>query len=164
MIKKFGIMVLVGVICLTGLTVAIAAEYQEAPMLRTMVAAGDLPPVEERLPENPVVVRTIEEIGQYGGAWRNLSLVGQTAYTLIYFRELLVLNNMRDYSELMPNIAESWGWSEDAKTVTFTLRKGIKWSDGAPLTTDDVMFWYEDIFLNETLSPLKPAYYKSAGN
>ncbi len=163
MIKKLGIIFLSGVICLTGLTLALAAEYQQAPMLRTMVAAGDLPPVEERLPENPLVVTPIEEIGQYGGAWRNLSLINQTGYTCLYVKETLVSKDMRDYSRLVPNVAESWEWSEDAKTVTFTLRKGIKWSDGVPLTTDDVMFWYEDIFLNDTLSPLKPAYYKSAG-
>jgi len=42
-------------------------EFHESPMLRTKVAAGELPPVEERLPENPLVIEPYEEIGQYGG-------------------------------------------------------------------------------------------------
>ncbi len=45
-------------------------EYSEAPMLADMVAAGDLPPVEERLPEDPMVIKPLGEIGKYGGTWR----------------------------------------------------------------------------------------------
>jgi peptide/nickel transport system substrate-binding protein len=44
-------------------------EYNEAPMLAEMVASGDLPPVGERLPAEPMVVPPIESIGQYGGTW-----------------------------------------------------------------------------------------------
>ena len=44
--------------------------YNEAPMLADMVAAGDLPPVEERLPDNPLVLEPFEEIGTYGGTLR----------------------------------------------------------------------------------------------
>ena len=39
-------------------------------MLRVKVAAGELPPVEKRLPEEPLVVKPYEKIGQYGGTWR----------------------------------------------------------------------------------------------
>ena len=42
-------------------------KFHEAPMLRVKVAAGELPPVEKRLPEEPLVIEPIEEIGQYGG-------------------------------------------------------------------------------------------------
>ena len=45
-------------------------KYNEAPMLAAKVAAGELPPVEERLPENPLVLPVIEQIGRYGGTWR----------------------------------------------------------------------------------------------
>src|SRR5690606_27383762 len=47
-----------------------AGQYSEAPMLADLVAAGELPPVEERLPVNPVVLPAVEQIGQYGGALR----------------------------------------------------------------------------------------------
>ena len=44
-----------------------ASRYQEAPMLRERVAAGELPPVDERLPDEPLVV-DVPEVGEYGGA------------------------------------------------------------------------------------------------
>ncbi|MBD1844264.1 ABC transporter substrate-binding protein [Cyanobacteria bacterium FACHB-63] len=50
--------------------------------------------------------------------------------------------------KLEPELAEKWELSPDKKKVTFTLREGLKWSDGAPLTADDVVFTFRDIFLN----------------
>ncbi|HBE18554.1 MAG TPA: peptide ABC transporter substrate-binding protein [Cyanobacteria bacterium UBA11149] len=52
-------------------------------------------------------------------------------------------------AELEPALAESWQISEDKKRITFTLREGLKWSDGEPLTADDVVFSYNEIYLNE---------------
>ena len=43
--------------------------YSEAPALAALVAAGELPPVEERLPANPLVVEPIDSVGVYGGIW-----------------------------------------------------------------------------------------------
>src|SRR5689334_15372523 len=47
-----------------------------------------------------------------------------------------------------PALAESWTISEDKQHVVFTLRQGLKWSDGQPLTADDVVFTYRDIVFN----------------
>jgi len=47
-----------------------------------------------------------------------------------------------------PTLAESWTISEDNKTIVFTLREGLKWSDGQPLTSEDVIFSYNDLYLN----------------
>lgn len=47
-----------------------------------------------------------------------------------------------------PALAESWKFSPDNKRVVFTLRPNLKWSDGAPLTADDVVFTYEDVVFN----------------
>ena len=47
-----------------------AAKYKEAPMLAELVKAGKLPPVDERLPKNPLVMKGYEGIGNYGGTWR----------------------------------------------------------------------------------------------
>ena len=47
-----------------------------------------------------------------------------------------------------PTLAESWTVSEDNKTIVFTLREGLKWSDGQPLTSEDVIFSYNDLYLN----------------
>ena len=49
---------------------ASSSQYSEAPMLADMVAAGDLPPVDERLPVNPMVMPVAEETGNYGGTFR----------------------------------------------------------------------------------------------
>lgn len=74
MIKKIGILFLSGAIYLATVGLVLAMEYKEAPILRVKVAAGELPPVEERLPEEPLVVEPVEKIGQYGGTWRMVHL------------------------------------------------------------------------------------------
>lgn len=53
--------------------------------------------------------------------------------------------------EVEPALAESWEISEDNKQIVFTLREGLKWSDGQPLTADDVVFTYNDIYFNEAI-------------
>src|SRR5579883_52779 len=50
--------------------------------------------------------------------------------------------------KLEPALAESWQISDDKLKIVFTLRPGLKWSDGKPLTVDDVVFTYNDIYLN----------------
>ena len=58
--------------------------------------------------------------------------------------------------ELEPALAESWVLSEDKKRIIFTLRSKLKWSDGKPITADDVIFTYQDIYLN----PKIPTVYR----
>ena len=53
--------------------------------------------------------------------------------------------------ELEPALAESWVLSENKKRIIFTLRSELKWSDGKPLTADDVIFTYQDIYLNQKI-------------
>ncbi len=53
-------------------------------------------------------------------------------------------------------MAESVKASDDGKEYTFTLRKGIKWSDGSPFTADDVKFWYDDVILDKEITPSTP--------
>ena len=139
-------------------------EFNEAPMLTELVEAGKLPPVEERLPEEPLVIVPVEEVGEYGGTWRRVWLGKAdgpgpdriTTERLIYFTP--------DGRELVPNIAQSWEVSAEGKEFTFYLREGMKWSDGEPFTADDIMFWYEDMVLNDELTPVKPAWLTIGGN
>jgi peptide/nickel transport system substrate-binding protein len=56
----------------------------------------------------------------------------------------LILSNLvkvaPDEKTIVPDLAEKWDESEDAKTFTFHLRQGVKWSDGQPFSADDVVF------------------------
>jgi peptide/nickel transport system substrate-binding protein len=135
------------------------SEYHEAPMLADAVTAGDLPPVEERLPQNPMVVEPVERTGVYGGTW-HMGMRGTNDHALI-IRTVGYEGLVRwtpDWTDLVPNVAESWEINSDASEYTFHLRQGIKWSDGEAFTADDVLFWYENIALNTELSPIPPSW------
>jgi len=147
-IRKLTVILLSGVICLLGATSALA--YNEAPMLKELVDAGKLPVVEQRLPEEPLVVEPLEEIGQYGGTLHRYTGTQQGNPAVDIFSlvtQLLVRWDPPDFKTVVPNILRDWELSEDGKTATFHLRKGLKWSDGVPFTADDIMFWYEDVLL-----------------
>ena len=130
------------------------AMFNEAPMLADMVAAGDLPPVEERLPDRGdiSVVQPREAIGAYGGEITfnatNPTSFGNTGFTA-WDQHLTGFST--NWEIIFPEIAKSVEMSDDLSTATVTLRRGMKWSDGVPVTADDVMFWYEDIILHEEL-------------
>jgi len=155
MIRKLTVMLLSGAIFVLGVTSAWAVKYNEAPMLKVKVAAGELPPVEQRLPDEPQVIKPVEEIGQYGGtvyvATQNPTSPEDAQYGLCGPEPLLRVTPCG--KSVVPNIAKSWEFSEEKKVLTLHLRKGIKWSDGAPFTVDDIMFWWEDVTLNKELTP-----------
>ncbi len=60
------------------------------------------------------------------------------------FSGLLKTNGLT--AELEPELAESWEVAPNGKEVTFKLRENLKWSDGEPLTVDDVLFTFNLIF------------------
>jgi peptide/nickel transport system substrate-binding protein len=148
-------------------------EFNEAPELKALVDSGDLPPVEDRLPENPVVSIPLMEIGTYGG---DLHWVEYTIDYDHYLRHmnqvsLLELRPQKGTArykwlggEIMPGAFEAWTASDDATTYTFTIRKGLRWSDGEPVTTEDIRFCIEDVLLNEELTPVVPTWLKFGGS
>ncbi len=102
-------------------------KFNEAPMLTDLVKQGKLPPVEQRLPQEPLVVSPLEEIGQYGGTWRRAA-VGVSDVGIINSR-LTYENLVRwsaDGKKVIPNVATRWKIEDGGKTFTFYLRKGIK--------------------------------------
>jgi peptide/nickel transport system substrate-binding protein len=129
--------------------------FKEAPALAELVKAGKLPPVQERIGQDPLVVKPLREIGRYGGTWRrgftgpfdtsNGHRVAQNDKLLYY-----------DYTgtKVVPNIARGWEVSPDGKVTTVLLRRGMRWSDGQPFTADDFVFWYQDVYLNKELVPV----------
>ncbi len=120
-------------------------RFTQSPYLE----GRDLPPVEDRLPDDPVVIQPLGETGTYGGTAR------------ITTNEWLTFPNVEapmtisaDMRTILPNLAESWEVSPDGKVVTLHLRPGIRWSDGTPLTSDDYLFSFNDLWLNSEYSPV----------
>lgn len=128
--------------------------FSEAPQLAELVKAGKLPPVAERIGQDPLVIKPLHEIGKYGGTWRR----GFTGPGDKFngWRVAAVDSPLYwDYTatKIVPNVALSYEVSDEGKVLTMKLRRGMKWSDGKPFTADDFVFWYEDFFLNKELFP-----------
>jgi len=160
-IANLSIMALIG---LMAQPVMAAMTYKEAPMLAEQVKAGTLPPIEQRLPENPLVVTPAEKIGKFGGVWRMGMTAGtdDVSFYRIFSYEPLVRWNV-DWTDIVPNVAEKWDANADATEYTFYLRKGLKWSDGQPVTVDDILFWWEDVASNTELTPAPPSWMVAGG-
>lgn len=123
-----------------------------------------LPSVEERLPEEALVVQPYEAVGNYGGTLRGTSVAAESGTTEIQsWRQAQVVRLADDMQTVVPDFAKSWEWNDDFTEITFVFRKGIKWSDGEPFTTDDVLFWYQDLVLNEDFSVSGTSIYKQGG-
>jgi len=123
----------------------------EAPMLARLVAEGKLPALSERLPENPLVVTPLGEIGTYGGTIRR-ALTGdivQVPGVNKTINELLMGFERPFPRSIEPNLVESYAFEDEGRTAVFRLRKGLKWSDGHPFTADDILFLYDDTLLDE---------------
>jgi len=138
-----------------------ASKYKQAPMFDADVASGKLPPVDQRLPEQPLVVNTVDSIGQYGGVWRR-GFIGPSDYNnyvRVVFDGLVIFSP--DGSKVEPKVAQGWENSADFKVWTVQLRKGAKWSDGQPMTADDILFWYNDVLLNKDITPSLPKWMKN---
>ncbi|MBT9369812.1 ABC transporter substrate-binding protein [Rhizobium sp. CSW-27] len=141
-----------------------AAAGKEAPQLAALVKDGKLPPLAERLPPNPMVVKPFEKVGAYGGSLRR-GLRGSSDHNGILRmvgNQGLVRWNM-EFTEVLPNLAERWEVNDNATVFTFHLLKGVKWSDGHPFTADDVVFAIEDCVKNKELYSATPAQLSVAG-
>ena len=149
-----------------GLMVSTSAyAFQESPMLAEMVKAGQLPPVDERLPEKPTVVNALS-VGQYGGVWKRAFKGPGDRWGPTKLMEERVLKYAADEDgnvQLTPAYIESYSVNEDSSEFTFTLLKGLKWSDGQPVTTEDVKFWYNDIYNNKEITHNHETYLAPGG-
>jgi peptide/nickel transport system substrate-binding protein len=77
--------------------------------------------------------------------------LNQSAYSVFGYLYEGLINENGLTSKLEPGLAESWEVSKDGKKIVFTLREGLKWSDGEPMTTDDIIFSYENIYFNDKI-------------
>ena len=137
-----------------GAPLARAFEMQETPSLRADVAAGKLPTVATRVPEQPLVIdlkAAGKTMGRPGGTLRFLmSRAKDTRLMVAYGYARLV--GFNEKYEIVPDILESFDVQE-GRIFTFHLRKGMRWSDGHPFTSEDFRYYWEDVANNKKLSP-----------
>ncbi len=116
----------------------------ESPILAELVEEDVLPPVHERVGPEPVVLEPVESIGNYGGTWHRIASSEADAGVISW---RLAGGRLLAWSPLgyplKPHLAKSWHVSEDRRTFTVHLRRGVKWSDGHPFTADDILYWWE---------------------
>jgi peptide/nickel transport system substrate-binding protein len=129
------------------------ASYNEAPALAELVRQGQLPPVAQRLPDEPLVTRVGERIGEYGGTLRLIRSCGEKGGFWM-LSDPVVRRDINGVTAV-PSIAKSWEASDDWKTWTFHLRKGMKWSDGSPFTAQDFVWAVDEVARNTELYPDK---------
>ncbi len=133
-----------------------AAEYGESPSLTALVTEGKLPPVAERLPEKPFVVAMDggRTVGKYGGELNMLMARTKDVRQMVVYGYARLVKYDRNF-ELVPDILEAVE-VQDGRIFTLRLRKGHKWSDGEPFTTEDFRYWWEDVANNPELAPSGP--------
>ena len=147
-----------------GLTYS--GKYREAPALAALVKQGKLPPVEQRLPQHPYVVPHdwVTE-GKYGGTMRWVCSDATDGATGVNVQESMYGHSpvrwLKDGQEVGPGLAESWDASKDLTTWTYHFRKGLRWSDGAPWTVDDILFWWQDVVGETALHTTAPQELRS---
>jgi peptide/nickel transport system substrate-binding protein len=142
----------------TGETVP---EFKQSPQFDADVESGALPPVADRLPvrEDVMVVRPRTAIGSYGGTIRfnatNPQSFGNIGYSAWDAHLAGVTTN---WEIVYPDLAKSIELAPDNLSATVTLRRGLKWSDGEPVTADDILFYFDDIGAQGDLPPLPGAF------
>ena len=128
--------------------------FVEPPFLADRVASGNLPPIDQRLPVDVFVVGPgvlIQEeygpweSGQYGGDIDIAATFG-SGFLNIAQSSTVLRSPSQTTKASLPNVVSNLATSEDYTVYTFTLRSGLKWSDGEPVTTEDVRFVFEDLY------------------
>ena len=131
-----------------------AAPAGRRPRWPSSCAAGKLPPLAQRLPERPRVSATEPE-AVYGGDLRMLIGTLKDMKLAFVYGYARLVGFDRDY-RLVPDIAERVEVAEGGRSFTFHLRKGHRWSDGAPFTSADFAYWWNHVANDDELSPGGP--------
>jgi len=133
-----------------------AAKYKESPTYAQMVKDGKLPAIDSRLPQEPRILPNVDGIGTYSDTLHLLSMGTFGDFGHEMFQGSFGENN-KDGS-IFADFCSGYEVSPDAKTFTIHIRKGLKWSDGEPVTTADVKFWYDDDATYKEISSSTPGF------
>jgi peptide/nickel transport system substrate-binding protein len=125
---------------------------------------SSVPSVANRLPSEPLVYAPYDSIGKYGGTLDVLSNATEAGTSdFLSVRHVNLVRYSDDLQTIVPNIAKDWKWNSDFTQLTFYLRKGHRWSDGAPFTAEDVKFWYDHLGLSPLVMEKPKDYLLVAG-
>src|SRR6478752_10875372 len=136
---------------------AVPGKYQQSPLLDS---AG-LPPVEQRLPEHPYVIPHLWATdGKYGGKL-NMNTFTTTGMAKAdsnreFFYGHSPLRYLNDGKDVVPGLVETWESNDDASEWTFHFRKGLKWSDGEAWTTENIIWWWQEIIAGQHMAQTAP--------
>lgn len=139
-----------------GIGAADARDYVETPQLAGDVKAGKLPPIAQRLPENPSVVAAggALTLGKHGGDWNMLVTRSQDVRIMVVFGYARLVGYTTKF-DFVPDILDKIE-IEGERVFTMRLRKGHRWSDGQPFTAEDFRYFWQDVIGNKELSPEGP--------
>jgi peptide/nickel transport system substrate-binding protein len=127
-----------------------ASALAEPPFLAADVASGALPPIRERIPQDPALAE-LETIGRPGGDLRILMASPKDTRLMVVYGYARLVSSTPALA-LAPDILKAVDVEEN-RIFTLHLRGGHKWSDGQPFTTEDFRYWFEDMAANAELSP-----------
>jgi peptide/nickel transport system substrate-binding protein len=143
-------------------------SYSENPKINEynamIIGNSDLPPVADRLPDDPLVVIPNKLVGIYGGQMNHLgnnTEAGTGEFCSVRNTNLVVFDDVLE--TIYPLVAKSVEWNDDFTVLTIHTRPGHKWSNGDPFTADDITFWYNDFILDEVMHPKTPQKWMIGG-
>ncbi|MBL6598204.1 MAG: ABC transporter substrate-binding protein, partial [Alphaproteobacteria bacterium] len=147
-----------------GCKMSFSSNPKAADLNGKIQGNGALPSLADRLPAEPLVVVPYETIGRHGGVLDGLSNAPEAGTSdLLSVRHVSLVRYSDDLATIVPNVAKSWEWNSDFTKLTINLRKGHKWSDGAPFTSADVKFWYDDMVFDTNIIKKPKDYVLVAG-
>ncbi len=146
-----------------GCSMSFSANPDIAALNAMIKGNPDLPPLADRIPEEPLVVVPYDSIGKYGGTLDVLSNATEAGTSdFLSVRHVNFVRFSDDLQTIVPNVAKAWTWNDDFTQLTFHLRKGHKWSDGAPFTSADVKFYHDHLMMDTNIFE-KPKDYITVG-
>ncbi len=123
-----------------------------------------LPALADRLPSEPLVIAPYDSIGQYGGTFHALSNASEAGTSdFLSVRHVNLVRYSDDLQTVVPYVAKDWQWNKDFTQLTMHLRKGHKWSDGAPFTSADIKFYYDNLMYDKNVFSKPKDYALVAG-
>lgn len=150
--------VLAGAVAALLVLLAVGAEAAllETPYFAKEVAAGKLPPVAQRIPQEPSLAE-LETLGKPGGELRMLMASAKDSRLMVvygYARLVRYTPGLAIVPDILLAVDE-----QEGRIFTLHLRPGHKWSDGQPFTAEDFRYWFDDVASNPELTPggLPPA-------